>query len=134
MVGIWGSIAAGALVLGAITGVFYGGVTYGRLEVGAERDQALLNDAREVIKTQADLIDEGSGAVEREQANLLAIQKDLATIATRSSTIGTQLKSALNASNMATCVLTDDVRQLRVESYEAARAAADAANRARDPD
>lgn len=89
----------------------------------AERDRAIAErDAR---------IATGNEARAAELADLSAMQANLDRIARSTGSIGNQLRSALDASSMGTCLLTDDVRRLRAESYEEARRATAAANAAR---
>jgi len=104
---------------------------YGRTEMLAEmREQAIAerDAANAELREQ---LDAGKAQAEQERVDLAALQTSIEQISARTGSIGSQLRSALNASNLATCVLPVDVQRVRADAYEQARAAATSANQAR---
>lgn len=116
------------IVIGAAA---YGGREYGRMEVSIEaRDQALA----ELGKDNAQLlqqIDEAKDRAEQERVDLQALATKIETVDRRSASLGSQIRSAINASDLAGCMLPADVQRVRAEAYREAAAAIAAANEAR---
>jgi len=130
---MWSYVLATIALISSLAGVFYGGVRYGDLRTQAAYQQQAIDQRDQVnadLRQQLAAEDADDGQA---TANFLQIQTDLEAIRRSSGSVGAQLRSALDASNLATCVLDPDVQRLRAESYQAASAAVDAANRARDP-
>jgi hypothetical protein len=119
------------ITVAALAGALYLGRDYGRTEMLAEmRGQAIA----ERDAANADLVEQlesGKAQAEQERVDLAALQTSIEQISARTGSIGSQLRTALNASNLATCVLPVDVQRVRADAYEQARAAATAANQAR---
>jgi len=104
------------------------GRDYGRTQMLAEMQKQAI---AERDATNAELETElaaGKESAERKAADLVAMQASIEQMIARSGSIGAQMRSALNASSMGTCLLTADVQRLRSDAYEQARAAATAAN------
>lgn len=76
-------------------------------------------------------LDAGKAQDAQERVEVAALNESIQQLAARSGSIGAQLRSALNASNLAVCLHPDDVRSVRNDGYEQARSAAASANQAR---
>lgn len=128
---VWSYVGATVVLLGMLSGVFGAGMHYGQLQTESayqlraieERDRANADLLKQLADKDAERV--------REAADLVQMQTDLEAIRRSAGSVGSQLRSALDASNLATCVLDPDVQRLRAESYKAAGAAVDAANQAR---
>lgn len=131
--GIWSYVAATFALASVVSGVFVAGVTYGDMRTKAVYDKQAIDQRDQVIAEQAKQLEAKDGSVEKAQADMAKVQDDLAAIRRASTSVGTQLRSALDASQMGTCLLEPAVRELRGNSADATDAAVDAANRARDP-
>lgn len=131
--GIWSYVLATAALLAMLGGAVGVGYKYGRLEAGNEALTGALGQANKVIGDLNTQLEDKDGSVEKAQADMVKVQDDLAAIRRASSSVGTQLRSALDASQMGTCLLDPPVRGMRADSAKATDAAVDAANRARDP-
>ncbi len=125
---MWSWLFGGAAILAGIGGIFYAGFDYGQNKCMLEHSRQTIDQQAGIIKQQAEQIEEGETAVEQKQADMLAIQQSMDAIARRSASVGSQLKEALSATNLATCILPDDVKRLRADSYAETRAAIDRAN------
>jgi len=85
-------------------------------------------------RANADLVEQlesGKAQDAQERVEVAALNESIQQLAARSGSIGAQLRSALNASNLAVCLHPDDVRSVRNDGYEQARSAAASANQAR---
>lgn len=121
------------ITVAALAGALYLGRDYGRTEMLAEARAQALEERDRVNADLVQQLEAGKAQAESERADLVALQQSIEQINARTGNIGSQLRSALNASNLATCVLPVDVQRVRADAYEQARAAATAANKARDP-
>ena len=119
------------ITIAALAGTAYVSRDYGRTEMLAEmREQAIAE--RDAVNAELrEQLDAGKAQAEQERVDLAALQTSIEQISARTGSIGSQLRTALNASNLATCVLPVDVQRVRADAYEQARAAATAANQAR---
>ncbi len=121
---MWSWLFGGAAILAGIGGIFYVGSEYGRNQCRIEHNEQIIEQQAGIIAKQSEQIEAEKTAVEQKQADMLAIQQSMDAIARRSASVGSQLREALNATNLATCVLPDDVKRLRADSYSESRAAA----------
>lgn len=64
----------------------------------------------------------------QEQLDLVAMHELLVQIDKKAGSIGYQMKSALNASNLSLCLYPDDVQRLRAEKSRSTRALIESAN------
>lgn len=131
---MWGFVTATIVLLAAFGGVFYAGVSYGDLRTEATYNTQAITERDKVIAHQDQRLKAKDGEVEQAQANMSRVADDLSAIRRTGASVGSQLRSALDASNMGTCVLSDDTRSVRAGNAEATAAAARAANGARGPD
>lgn len=81
---------------------------------------ALEKKEQEVVAVRA----EGK----QEQLDLVAMHELLVQIDKKAGSIGYQMKSALNASNLSLCLYPDDVQRLRAEKSRSTRALIESAN------
>lgn len=81
---------------------------------------ALEKKEQEVVAVRA----EGK----QEQLDLVAMHDLLVQIDKKAGSIGYQMKSALNASNLSLCLYPDDVQRLRAEKSRSTRALIESAN------
>jgi hypothetical protein len=115
----------------AIAVAAFVGRDYGRTQMLAEMQAQAIQERDEANAELRDQVDSGKERASEAVADLVAVQASIKTIEQRTGSIGAQLKGALSASNLATCVLPDDVQRLRADAYQQAAAAAAAANQAR---
>lgn len=83
-------------------------------------ESALVKKEQEVVAVREE--------DKQEQVDLLALHDLLVKIDKNASSIGYQMKSALNASNLSLCLYPDDVQRLRAEKSRATRALIESAN------
>ena len=120
-----------------VIGLIVGGYIEGKRQ-GAQ-DQLVQYQAQAIAErdqANADLRDQvAAGKENAAQAvvDLATVQASIKTIEQRTSGIGAQLRGALSASSLGTCVLPDDVQRLRADAYQQAGDAVTSANQARDP-
>jgi hypothetical protein len=107
------------------------GRDYGRTEMLAEARAQALDERDRVNADLVEQLEAGKERAEQERVDLATLQQSIQQIEARTSGIGSQLRNALNASNLATCVLPVDVQRVRADAYEQARSAATSANQAR---
>ena len=119
-------ITVAVIVIAALAGR-----NYGRTQMLAEMQAQAIKERDEANAELRDQVDSGKERASEAVADLVAVQASIKTIEQRTGSIGAQLKGALSASNLATCVLPADVQQLRADAYQQARDAAAAANQAR---
>lgn len=122
------------ITVAAIAGAAYVGRDYGRTEMLAEARAQALEERDRVNADLVQQLEAGKAQAEQERVDLAALQSSIEQISARTGSIGSQLRNALNASNLSTCVLPVDVQRVRADAYEQARAAATAANQARAGD
>jgi peptidoglycan hydrolase CwlO-like protein len=130
---MWGYVIGTFALLGMCSGVFYAGVTYGDIRTTAVYADKALKNATAVIGDLQQQIEAKDGSVEKAQADMVKMQDDLDAIRRSAGSVGSQLRTALNATSMGTCLLDDPVRGVRADNSQATAAAARDANRARDP-
>lgn len=128
---MWSYVIATIALVGVLAGIFWGGVNYGELRCGAAHSAQALTERDKVIGDLNQQIEARDEDVSEAQANMAQVQQDLAAIRRTAGSVGTQLRSALDASQMGTCLLDEPVRRVRRDDYEATAAAISAANRAR---
>ncbi|MBK8583274.1 MAG: hypothetical protein IPL86_16095 [Flavobacteriales bacterium] len=128
---MWSYVIGTLTLLAAFAGIFYGGVEYGTMRAGQSYSAQRLQERDATIEQMERRLEAEKGSVDKAQADLLAMQTDLATIASRTATVGQQLRSTLNAAGFGVCIIDDESRKLRAGGYERAADAARAANRAR---
>lgn len=119
------------VVIGLIVGGYFQGKNDGRTEEQLAHATASVQQLSGVIEDQKQEIASGKDRAEQERADLVAMQASLQAIERRTSGFGTAIRSALNDSNLGTCLLPEPVRSVRADAYREAAAAVDAANRAR---
>lgn len=98
--------------------------------------QAQAQSIKERDEANADLreqLDAGKESAAQAVVDMATVQASIKTIEQRTGSIGAQLRGALSASSLGTCVLPDDVRRLRADAYQQAGDAVTSANQARDP-
>lgn len=130
---MWSYVAATVVLLGMLAGVFGAGAHYGSMQTEAAYQRQAIEARDKVNAELRQQLRDSESQADRRTADLVQMQADLESIRRSAGSVGSQLRSVLNASQLATCVLDPDVQRLRAESYQAASAAVDAANRARDP-
>lgn len=119
------------LILALVAGAYLEGKRQGVTEKTVEVQAQAITD-RDAINAELETeLAAGKERDERKAADLVAMQESIEQLTARSGSIGAQMRSALNASSMGTCLLTPDVQRVRADAYEQARAAATAANQAR---
>lgn len=119
------------LILALVAGAYLEGKRQGVTEKTVEVQAQAITD-RDAINSELETeLAAGKERDERKAADLVAMQESIEQLTARSGSIGAQMRSALNASSMGTCLLTPDVQRVRADAYEQARAAATAANQAR---
>lgn len=121
------------VILGLIVGAYVEGKRQGAQDQVVEHQAQAIKQRDGVIEDLNAQVEAKDGNVEKAQADMVKVQDDLAAIRRASSSVGTQLRSALDASQMGTCLLDPPVRGMRADSAKATDAAVGAANRARDP-
>lgn len=118
------------LILALVAGAYLEGKRQGVTEKTVEVQAQAITD-RDAINAELETeLAAGKERDERKAADLVALQESIEQLTARSGSIGAQMRSALNASSMGTCLLTTDVQRVRADAYEQARAAAAAANQA----
>jgi len=115
----------------AIAGAVYVGRDYGRTEMLAEARKQAIDERDQANAELRDQVEAGKAKAEQERADLVAMQASIEALTQRSGSIGAQLRSALSASNLSTCVLPADVQRLRADAYDQAATAVTRANQAR---
>lgn len=116
------------LILALVAGAYLEGKRQGVTEKTVEVQAQAITD-RDAINAELETeLAAGKERDERKAADLVAMQESIEQLTARSGSIGAQMRSALNASSMGTCLLTTDVQRVRADAYEQARAAATAAN------
>lgn len=131
---MWSYVAATVVLLGMLAGVFGAGAQYGSMQTEAAYQRQAIEARDQANAELRQQLQDSAAQADRRTADLLQMQEDLDAIRRSAGSVGSQLRSVLDASQLATCVLDPDVQRLRAESYQAAGAAVDAANRARSAD
>lgn len=119
------------ITIAVIAGAGYLGRDYGRTQMLAEMRAQAITERDQANADLRDQLDAGKAQAEQERVDLATLQTSIEQISARTGSIGSQLRTALNASNLSTCVLPVDVQRVRADAYEQARSAATAANQAR---
>lgn len=119
------------ITIAVIAGAGYLGRDYGRTEMLAEARKQALDERDQANAELREQVESGKAKAEQERADLVAMQASIEAMTQRSGSIGAQLRSALSASNLSTCVLPADVQRLRTDAYEQAATAVTRANQAR---
>jgi hypothetical protein len=119
------------ITIAALAGTAYVARDYGRTEMLAQMREQAIAERDAVNDELREQLDAGKAQAEQERVDLVALQTSIEQISARTGSIGSQLRTALNASNLSTCVLPVDVQRVRADAYEQARAAAASANQAR---
>ena len=118
------------VVIGLIVGAYVEGKRQGAQDQVVQYQAQAIAERDGVIAATRAEVDAGKERAAQERVDLAAMQESIEQLTARSGSIGAQLRSALNASNLATCLLNPDVQRVRTDAYEQARSAATAANQA----
>lgn len=107
------------------------GYKSGRNDLLIEVQAQAIADRESANADLVEQLESGKAQDAQERVEVAALNESIQQLAARSGSIGAQLRSALNASNLAVCLHPDDVRSVRNDGYEQARSAAASANQAR---
>lgn len=121
------------VVIGLIVGAYIEGKRQGSQDQVVQYQAQAIAERDQVNAELREQVDSGKAQAEQERVDLAALNESIEQLAARSGSIGAQLRSALNASNLATCVLPADVQRVRSDAYRQAADSVARANQARIP-
>lgn len=125
----WGLLLAG--LAAAAWWIHEDGRKSGRNDLLIEVQAKAIADRDSANADLVEQLESGKAQDAQERVEVAALNESIQQLAAKSGSIGAQLRSALNASNLAVCLHPDDVRSVRNDGYEQARSAATSANQAR---
>lgn len=120
------------ITIAAIAATAYYADNNGYNRAMSESKDRIISDKDDQIKVRDEQIRLGNETKEQERADMVAIQESISALDKKYGSFGYQLRNALDANNLSGCPpLSADVKRVRTDGAEAARATVAAANEAR---